>query len=134
MIFPVPPPSRASIGFLNKEAREIGEEFARNVTGKTATTPRWKKCVGSAAGSFSAAIGKMYVLKHFNIDAKKSMLEMVQDIRQEFKKILDEVSGEENGASEHVYDGLRLDCKGGCRKKGERQSHQRVYTATERRT
>ena len=84
--------ARASIGFLNKEARLISEEFAKNVTGKTASTPRWKKCVGSAAGSFSAAIGKMYVLKHFNEEAKKSMLEMTRDIRAEFKTIIDEVS------------------------------------------
>jgi predicted metalloendopeptidase len=34
----------------------------------------------------------MYVLKHFNHDAKKSMLEMVGDIREEFRKILDEVN------------------------------------------
>ncbi len=48
--------------------------------------------MGSAAGSFSAAIGKMYVQRHFKEDSKKAMLEMVADIRQEFKHILDEVA------------------------------------------
>ena len=84
--------ARASVGFLNKEARTIIEEYAKNITGKTATTPRWKSCVSSAAGSFSAAVGKMYVSKHFQEDAKEAMLEMVQDIREEFRQILDEVS------------------------------------------
>ena len=42
------------------------------MTGKKATTPRWKSCVGSASGSFSAAVGKMYVLKHFKVSIKKS--------------------------------------------------------------
>ena len=51
-------------------------------------------CVGSAAGSFSAAVGKMYVLKHFDHEAKETMLEMVGDIREEFKNILDEVCGQ----------------------------------------
>ena len=83
--------ARASIGFLNKESREIIEEYARNITGKTATTPRWKSCVGAAAGSFSAAVGKMYVLKHFKEDAKDAMLEMVQYIKEEFRGILNEV-------------------------------------------
>merc|ERR1719471_1638983 len=69
--------ARASVGFLNEEIRSIGEEFVKNVTGKTETPPRWKKCMGSAAGSFSAAVGKMYVQKHFNHKAKDSMLEMV---------------------------------------------------------
>ena len=33
----------------------------------------------------------MYVLKHFDHEAKETMLEMVGDIREEFKNILDEV-------------------------------------------
>lgn len=84
--------ARASVGFLNGEIRAIGEEFVKNVTGKTETPPRWKKCVGSAAGSFSAAVGKMYVQQHFNHKAKDSMLEMVTDVRQEFSMILDEIT------------------------------------------
>ena len=83
--------TRASIGFMNKAARDVIEEYARNITGKTETTPRWKSCVSSATDSFSAAVGKMYVVKHFQEAAKEGMLEMVGDIREEFKKILNEV-------------------------------------------
>ena len=83
--------TRASIGFMNKAARDVIEEYARNITGKTETTPRWKSCVSSATDSFSAAVGKMYVVKHFQEAAKDGMLEMVGDIREEFKKILNEV-------------------------------------------
>ena len=32
--------TRASIGFMNKAARDVIEEYARNITGKTETTPR----------------------------------------------------------------------------------------------
>ena len=85
--------ARASIGFMNKAARDIVEEYARNATGKLATTPRWKTCVGSAAGSFAAAVGKMFVTKHFKEDAKGAMLEMVNDIRTEFGHLLNEVKG-----------------------------------------
>ena len=52
---------------------------------------RWKGCATSTAGSFSAAIGKLYVQQHFDPDAKKAMLEMVKDLKKEFKLILDEV-------------------------------------------
>ena len=83
--------TRASIGFMNKAARNIIEEYAKNITGKTETTPRWKSCVSSATDSFSAAVGKMYVSKNFKDDAKIAMLEMVSDIRAEFKRILTEV-------------------------------------------
>ena len=84
--------AKASVGFLNEAARDISLEYAKNITGKKADTPRWKKCVGSATGSFSAAIGNLYVSKHFKEDAKSSMLEMVSDIKKEFKKIVQTVS------------------------------------------
>ena len=32
--------TRASIGFMNKAARDVIEEYAKNITGKTETTPR----------------------------------------------------------------------------------------------
>ena len=83
--------ARASIGFLNRESRDIIEEYARNITGKTATTPRWKQCVGSAAGSFTAAVGKMYVTKHFKEDAKTAMKELVHYVKEEFRNILNQV-------------------------------------------
>lgn len=83
--------ARTVMGYFTKEAREVIEEYAKNVTGKTETTPRWKTCVGAAAGSFSAAVGKMYVMKHFQEEAKDSMMEMVRDLKEEFRTILDDV-------------------------------------------
>ena len=99
--------ARASIGFLNKDAREISEEFAKNITGKKETTPRWKGCVGAASGSFSAAVGKMYVLEHFNQDAKKSMEEMVRDIKDEFALILDNISWMDPETKQRAHKKLR---------------------------
>ena len=52
----------------------------KNVTGKTETPPRWKKCVGSAAGSFSAAVGKMYVQQHFNHKAEMNEILCINDL------------------------------------------------------
>ena len=45
----------------------------------------------TATNSFPSPVGAMYVRKHFKETAKESMLEMVQDIRLELKKILDRV-------------------------------------------
>ena len=98
--------ARASLGFLNKEAREVIEEYAKNITGKTDTTPRWKTCVSSAAGGFSAAVGKMYVSKHFHDAAKDDMLEMVADIRHEFRKILNEISWMDAQTRHRAHDKL----------------------------
>ena len=78
----------STLSYLDKASRDTIEEYARNVSGKKDDTPRWKTCVGSAAGSFSTAIGKPYVLKHFNDESKEIMLEMVSDLRNEFESIL----------------------------------------------
>lgn len=83
---------KASIGHLNNEARTIVAEYSRNITGQTERSPRWRSCVGNALNTFSAAIGKLYVIQHFKEDAKESMLEMVDNIKEEFRRILDEVN------------------------------------------
>lgn len=41
--------------------------------------------------SLSISTGALYVRKYFDEDSKKKALEMVQDIREEFKKILEQL-------------------------------------------
>lgn len=41
--------------------------------------------------SLSISTGALYIRKYFDEDSKKKALEMVQDIRVEFKKILEQV-------------------------------------------
>ena len=83
--------AKGSISYLNKAARDTIEDYVKKLSGKKIDTPRWKTCTATAAGSFSAAVGKLYVQKHFQEDAKESMTEMVSDIKDEFRHILNEV-------------------------------------------
>ena len=84
--------ARSSLGYFTEAARKIQLEYAKNITGTKSETPRWRRCTGSASGSFASPIGNMYVSKHFNEDAKHSMDEMVRDIRAEFDRILTEIN------------------------------------------
>ena len=61
------------------------------MTGKTANKLRWKTCVSLVDEGLRAAVGKMYVLKHFKEPSKLDMIEMVKYIREEFAKIIDQV-------------------------------------------
>ena len=83
--------AKGSMGFLNQAARDIIEDYVKKLSGKKDDTPRWKTCVGSAGGSFSAAVGKLYVQRHFQEDAKEAMTEMVNDIKEEFRDVLNKV-------------------------------------------
>merc|ERR1711990_654266 len=78
----------SSLGFFTKAARNVQEDYSKELTGTTSTTPRWKQCVGTASGIFSSVVGHLYVKKHFKEEAKRAMDEMVRDIRAEMDVIL----------------------------------------------
>ena len=81
----------ASMKYLTDEARKISLKFSQKLTGKSEETPRWKTCVGAAKGSLANAVGALYVRRYFQEDAKRSALEMVHDIREEFDHILEKI-------------------------------------------
>lgn len=78
----------ASVSYLTEDIRRRQLEYSTELSGRTEREPRWKECVEISSGSFSLAIGSLYVRKFFNEDAKKNALEMVNGIREEMYKIL----------------------------------------------
>ena len=91
-----------AMGYLNEEALQIKLAYSKVLTGKAQESPRWEKCVKSTAGldgtylyfyegSLTNAVGGMYARKHFNLDAKDVADQMVHNVREEFKKMLQEL-------------------------------------------
>ena len=66
--------------------------YNQATTGKTVEDPRWLECVSTALNYYPHAFGALYVRKHFKPDAKKIALEMVNNIKAEFKEILKDIS------------------------------------------
>jgi len=94
---------KSAMNFMNEEASEIQLEYNKVITGKAQKAPRWEKCVESTAGlkkpnlyfeegSLSNAVGGMYAKKHFDLGAKEIADEIVENVRSEFKKMLDELT------------------------------------------
>uniref|UniRef100_A0ABD2WDE5 Neprilysin-2 n=1 Tax=Trichogramma kaykai TaxID=54128 RepID=A0ABD2WDE5_9HYME len=81
----------SSVTYLNDEIRKKQLAYVTVFTGKTEREPRWMECVGAVTKSFSLGVGALYVKRYFNENAKKNAVEMVHNIRLEFKKILSEV-------------------------------------------
>lgn len=81
----------ASISYLTDDIRKRQLKYTTELNGKTEREPRWKECVDIVSSSMAISVGSMYVRKYFKEDAKKTALEMVDDIRQEFTKILKRV-------------------------------------------
>ncbi|CAH1724670.1 neprilysin-2 [Aphis gossypii] len=78
----------ASVSYLTEEMRKRQLEYSTELSGRTEREPRWKECVDISSGSFSLAIGSLYVRRYFDENAKKNALEMVNGIREEMYKIL----------------------------------------------
>lgn len=81
----------ASVSYLTEEMRKRQLEYSTELSGRTEREPRWKECVDISSGSFSLAIGSLYVRRFFDENAKKNALEMVNGIREEMYKILSSV-------------------------------------------
>ncbi|KAH8418517.1 hypothetical protein KR009_010843, partial [Drosophila setifemur] len=93
-----------SIGFLSEEFRKRQLQYATALSGRQEQEARWKECVDIATGRLVSgmarpiglrlgiSVGSLYVRKHFHHDSKSNALEMVNDIRDVFNDILDEVN------------------------------------------
>jgi len=81
----------ASVSYLTDDIRKRQLKYTTELNGKTEREPRWKECVDVVSDSLAISVGSIYVRKYFKEDAKKTALEMVNDIRKEFTKILKKV-------------------------------------------
>jgi putative endopeptidase len=55
--------------------------FGRTLRGQEAQTPRWKRVLRVVDGSVGDMLGQMYVDKHFKPEAKKRMLDLVNNLQ-----------------------------------------------------
>ena len=72
----------------------VDEDFAFNrayLNGQKENQARWKRCVRRVDGELPEALGQIYVEKNFGADARKRMLELVDNIEkamgQDFKQL-----------------------------------------------
>nr|KAF7394145.1 hypothetical protein H0235_016740 [Vespula pensylvanica] len=94
----------ASVSYLTENIRKRQLQYSTALSGKAEREARWKECVDMVSGSLSISVGAMYVRKYFKEDAKKNALEMVNDIREEFTKILKKVDWMDEETKESALD------------------------------
>ncbi|XP_061704428.1 neprilysin-2 isoform X3 [Cydia pomonella] len=81
----------ASVSYLTEALRRRQLTYVTALSGKTERESRWKECADTTSVSMSIAVGALYIRKYFNENSKANALEMVNDIRQQFRKTLEEV-------------------------------------------
>ena len=84
---------------LNRFARFLSSDFEKQnfyfyrtiLSGVEEMEPRWKRGVNLVDRSMGEIVGKVYVENHFNHQAKKRMIDLVENLRTAYKVGIDEL-------------------------------------------
>jgi membrane metallo-endopeptidase-like protein 1 len=83
--------AKASMIYLNEEARKIRHRYRKAIQGILVQSPTWKRCVEEIGfnnfdtDNFIYVASSMYVKKYFKPEAKKEMIELSDYIRKSFE-------------------------------------------------
>ena len=75
---------RDAAPYLNSEFVNANFAFTKVLTGQKEQTPRWQRMSGLIDGQLGELLGQLYVDKYFNLNAKKRMLELVNNLQETF--------------------------------------------------
>ena len=78
----------SSVDYLSDSLKNLQHEFNKVLTGTEARVPSWKECVDVVLDNYPHALGALYVQKHFSGESKAMMLEMFDNIKNEFRENL----------------------------------------------
>lgn len=77
---------------LSKDFRDARFEFyGKTLSGQQAPTERWKAIVNSTDGNIGELLGQLYVKEHFTPEAKKRMLELVDNLQKVYKSRIEKL-------------------------------------------
>ena len=72
--------------YLNREIVDQNFDFySRTLNGVQTMKPRWKRAQSMLNGNFGETLGKIYVSRYFSEDAKKSVGQLIENLRAAFK-------------------------------------------------
>jgi putative endopeptidase len=79
-------------GYLSSDYEKQNFYFYSTVlSGVKKMEPRWKRAVNVVSASMGEIIGKVYVEKHFDQNAKDRMIDLVENLRKAYKVGIDEL-------------------------------------------
>ena len=77
---------------LSKSFRDASFQFfGKTLNGQQAPTERWKAIVNSTDKNIGELLGQLYVKQHFTEEAKKSMLDLVENLQKVYKTRMDKL-------------------------------------------
>lgn len=78
------------VKILDGRYEDIKQDFMRVMTGQQTKSPRWKECAQGPTSLLPLAAGALYIREHFDSTDKKEALEMIANLQEAFKELVDE--------------------------------------------
>ncbi|XP_052212856.1 neprilysin-like isoform X2 [Dreissena polymorpha] len=79
------------INNLPKRFTDLVQDYNEVVFGQTTSRARWRQCEDYTVGQMGMAVGHMFVRETFDESAKAIALDMIDNIRNAFNELLDEL-------------------------------------------
>lgn len=79
--------------YLNTELDDEDFDFyARQLSGRKAARPRWKRAVSVVNDNLGEAVGRVYVARHFTPEAKARVQQMVENLSAAYAQSIEELT------------------------------------------
>ena len=75
---------KSAAPYLSNDFVVANFEYQKAISGQKEITPRWQRIAALIDGSIGEMLGQLYVSRYFKPEAKKRMLEMVNNLQQTF--------------------------------------------------
>lgn len=84
------------------ELIDIQQRFHSTLVGSTQIPPRWEKCLIRTKERLPYSIAALYVRKYFNEESKTIVQKLIDDIRNEFYEIIDNLNWMDADTKNHA--------------------------------
>ena len=93
----------SAIPFLTDELRNHSFQYNSNFNEIGERSPRLEECFKVATKDLMIAVSALYVRKHFKVESKVIVMDMFDNIKREFKIILENVTWLDELAKEYYF-------------------------------
>ncbi len=96
-----------SAPYMSKNFVDLEFDFySKTLRGVEQIRPRWKRAVRITNGSLGEVVSQVYVKKHFKPEAKKRMVQLVENLRKSYKRRIEQLDWMDEETKKEALDKL----------------------------
>ena len=92
-----------SASFLDSETYNNAFTYRSSLTGATEQRPRWKRVLDAEENAIGEALGQLFVKEYFDFYCKKTLRDLVENIRTAYKERIQKLTWMSDSTKEKAY-------------------------------